>query len=95
MLIIIKEKYHVSIFQSPNQFGFRIHNREMRILMTYYIVILQLWTLFKMFKTCFLKFEFLALFFGFVFNFELQTLIYDPCPIVLLYYTLNINHTRF
>jgi len=69
MLIIIKEIYDVSIFQPLNNLGFKIHNCKMWILMTYYIMILQLWTLFKMFKTCFLKFEFLALFFWLCFQF--------------------------
>jgi hypothetical protein len=54
LLITVKEKNDVSIFQSLNQLGFIIHNCELWTLMTYCIVLFQLSTLFKLFKTQFL-----------------------------------------
>jgi hypothetical protein len=54
LLITLKEKNDVSIFQPLHQLGFIIHNCWVWTLMTYCIVLFQLSTLFKLFKTQFL-----------------------------------------
>jgi hypothetical protein len=65
MLIIVKEKKKdVSIFQALNQLGFIIH--KLRSVASNDI--LHCDTLFKLFKTWFLKFEFLAQYFWLCFQ---------------------------